>query len=106
MLRRTLALTLLIGVAGAVPATRAHAAGAADGFWYASARTAGDRYLASAALLGDGEVVMAGGSVTGTSSALTLAQVFDPRTDGWTTIDSMARARRAATAVTLADGRA
>ncbi len=106
MLRRPLALILLIGVIGAVPATSAHAAGNADGFWYAPARTAGDRYLASAALLGDGKVVMAGGSVTGTSSALTLAQVFDPRTDGWTTIDSMSRARRAAAAVSLPDGRA
>src|SRR4051812_46485520 len=106
MLRRPLALTLLIGALCAVPASSAHAAASAGGFWYAPALMDGNHYLASAALLGNGRVVMAGGSVSDGSNALTAAQVFDPRTDGWTAVDSMVRARRAAAAVTLQDGRA
>jgi len=64
------------------------------------------RFRSSAALLGTGEVLVAGG-LTGTSSnpgSTTSAMLYDPATNAWTTTGSLNTGRIDQTENLLADG--
>jgi N-acetylneuraminic acid mutarotase len=67
------------------------------------------RWLHSAALLPDGRVLVAGGYVfvppPSNWISTASAEVFDPSTDTWTSIDNMTTPRTYPTMTTLADGR-
>jgi hypothetical protein len=64
-------------------------------------------YGHSATLLSNGDVLVAGGwiSASTSSSAIATAQLFDPRSDTWTAAAPMEKARADARALALPDGR-
>lgn len=69
-----------------------------------ASRMAHDRLFASATLLADGRVLVAGGDTAGT--AYTFAELFDPRTETFRALDAPAGWRRQLhAAARLADGR-
>ena len=63
------------------------------------------RTEASASLLLDGRVLIAGGRTGHNGPNLVTAEIYDPATESWTLTGNMNRARRAAPLVTLQDGR-
>jgi hypothetical protein len=62
-------------------------------------------YGATATLLRDGRVLVAGGEVESDGDASSAADLYDPTTGQWTPTGSMRTARRGHTATLLADGR-
>ena len=73
--------------------------------WTLVARMAHQRYVHAAALLPDGRVLVTGGSgVTIHCMMRSTAEVYDPGTDAWTNVPSMAVARSTHLAETLPDG--
>jgi hypothetical protein len=83
----------------------------ATGEWTATGSLLTARASATATLLGDGRVLVAGGSgfvaaaVSETATALAAAELFDPKTGQFTSASSMTQARAGHTATLLAGGR-
>jgi hypothetical protein len=107
---------IIVGAAAAALATRVSIAGAAQSKQLRSlsrvgtGRTPMRRYMAAAAALGDGRVLVTGGydrplSATSTPSAVNTAVIYDPRSGTWSPVASMSVPRARHAAVTLADGR-
>jgi hypothetical protein len=68
-------------------------------------RTPGDRRLnALVARLGDGRVLVAGGTGDGSDNAARSAELYDPSTNTWTPLPRMPGPRAGGSAVALADG--
>jgi hypothetical protein len=77
----------------------------ATGTFTPTGALATDRFWLSAALLPDGRVLVVGGSdSSGDRAVARTAEIYDPSTGRFTPAASPSRDRRAATAVTLADG--
>src|SRR5579872_5072741 len=93
-----LAAVLVAAVLPALGTTVAHAAPAPARApaWTATQRMATGRDHATATLLEDGRVLVAGGVSNGTD--LATAELYDPATGRWTPTGVMATARYAATA--------
>ncbi|WP_211467344.1 Kelch repeat-containing protein [Actinocrinis puniceicyclus] len=79
----------------------AHAA--ASGTWSDTGSLATAREFHTASLLGNGEVLVAGGY--NSSAVLTSAELYNPATGTWSRTGSLSTPRYAATSTTLADGR-
>jgi N-acetylneuraminic acid mutarotase len=75
------------------------------GTWSVAAPLSQARWASASVVMGDGRVLLAGGT-TGNSSinAVTTATIFDPATGFWTSATGMLQARAYATAVLLSDG--
>jgi N-acetylneuraminic acid mutarotase len=71
--------------------------------WSPGASMTAPRSQATATLLADGEVLLAGGYVS--PSATASAEVYDPVRDAWTPVASMSTPRREHTATLLASGK-
>jgi N-acetylneuraminic acid mutarotase len=95
-MRRWLALAAAAGLV--LPA----AAQAAVGQWTATGSLTTPRSQATAALLGDGDVLVAGGDDG--PGAVASAELFDPATQTWTPISPMPRPEQGAGGVLLPDG--
>ena len=96
------ALGVALALAGATLSTApAHAGGAQGGSWALAGRLSTDRTGATATLLADATVVVAGGGTPEVASA----EVFDPATGTWSPTGSMGTARSLHAAVRLPDGR-
>jgi len=79
-----------------------------DGKWTAVKPMSQARYRGVAVKLKDGRVLVAGGherEYDYSGSALSTAEIFDPKTGEWTSIPKMIRKRIGATALRLDDGR-
>jgi large repetitive protein len=72
--------------------------------WTATGSMSTARLDAAAALLPDGDVLVAGGNAPGGGPALASAELYDPATGKWSTTGSMNDARYGATATVLPDG--
>src|SRR4051794_34889253 len=99
MLGRTLTFLAVAGAAATVAAASARA----DTSWSSAGQLPGPRYLASAVVLHDGRVLVAGGSL-GNSPAVADALFWNPQTNQFTATAPLPHARRAAVALTLRDG--
>ena len=91
-------LGLAVGIMFCVPGL----AQAAPGGWTTTGSLSTAREWATATLLPDGDVLVAGG--LGSSGVLASAELYDPSTGTWTTTGSMNTARWSATATLLPDG--
>ena len=82
-----------------------------NGHWTDAATPSVPRRSAAAAQLSDGRILIAGGyppdctADTCTGRVTAETKIYDPSTDSWNPAASLATAREAAAAVTLADGR-
>jgi hypothetical protein len=95
-MRRWLALAAAAGLV--LPA----AAQADVGQWTATGSLTTPRSQATATLLGDGNVLVAGGTVG--SGSLATAELYDPSTQTWAPTSPMPSIRQSATATLLPDG--
>ena len=75
------------------------------GVWSPITAPAQPRSGHTATLLGDGTVLVSGGTGVGYLGLLATAELYDPRTGIWTTTGSMSMPRAGHTATLLADGR-
>ena len=74
--------------------------------WSALAPMGQARWCATAAVLPDGKVLVAGGrSANQADSALKTGELYDPATNAWTALPDMAHERSSATACMLPSGR-
>src|SRR3712207_5699829 len=87
----------LIGLSGPAEAV--------EGSWRPTGSLNVPRQSATANLLGDGRVLVAGGRNFALTDSLESAEVYDPATETFTLTGSMATGRWSHTGVTLNDGR-
>ena len=77
--------------------------------WFSAASMQDGRENPASVLLGDGRVLVVGGThearVVGIRVTMASAEIYDPSTDSWSPADSMAQARGAPGAVLLSDGK-
>src|SRR2546430_15718803 len=76
---------------------------AADGTWSTVPDMSSARSAATASILRNGKVLLAGGS--GSSGIQSSAELYNPSTNSWSAAASMATGRWAATATVLANGK-
>jgi N-acetylneuraminic acid mutarotase len=88
---------------GGVPTATAERYDAVAGAWTLAAPMATARVSATATVLRDGTVLVAGGT-DGGANALASAERYDPATDSWASAGTMATARSEPTATLLRDG--
>src|SRR5262249_15353089 len=77
----------------------------ATGTWRPTGSMAVVRGQPTAVGLGNGSVLVAGGTPGGCCSGITSAELYDPATGSWRTTGGLATGRRLHSATMLADGR-
>jgi WD40 repeat protein len=76
----------------------------ATGTWYAAGSLAGPRTHHTATLLDSGQVLVAGGRATSSTSILATAEIYDPLSGHWTATPAMTTMRENFTATPLPNG--
>ena len=97
-------VTLLDGKVLVIDGTNSQVFDPATGMFSQAIGLTTSRFRASAALLPDGRVLLAGGQDTA-NAYLASADIWNPATGTWSATGAMATARTSATATRLADGR-
>ncbi|WPB76924.1 kelch repeat-containing protein [Archangium violaceum] len=76
-----------------------------SGAWFTAAPMSSPRFRHTATVLGNGQVLVAGGYASGSGSPLDTSEMFDPVTHTWSVVASMVTARTQHSATLLMDGR-
>lgn len=97
-------VTLLDGRVLVIDGTNSQVFDPASGMFSMAISLSTRRFRASAALLPDGRVLLAGGQ-DNSNAILASADIWNPTTDTWSATAPMATARTSASATRLADGR-